>query len=79
MTRRGLMLLMLPKRDAGQKLYEDTIAFEEAHNAWINRLNKVGPIKQGTMDAQVLELWEPLPKMWRQVERSWKEWLMEIR
>jgi hypothetical protein len=49
--------------------------FDEQHRIWAAQLN----VKRGeTLDAQAVAEWEPLPKMWRDLEHLWMEWVRKV-
>jgi hypothetical protein len=80
MTRRALFLLPLSALAEVRDTPYNRMAlaankFDEQHRIWAERLN----VTHGqTLDARAVEAWEPLPKLWRDVEHLWAEWVRRI-
>lgn len=77
MTRRGFLGLLAGAQGAQQAggsagFPETANEFHRAYVIWANAFNKCS---SQTFYAPVVTAWEPLPELWRKVERGWRKWL----
>jgi hypothetical protein len=76
MTRRIIIGLLLSPLAAQPDTPRNRLSnagnvFNTAYARWADEMNR----NVGTVNATAVRAWEPLPEMWRRVERLWKAWL----
>lgn len=75
--RRAFFLLFLGARSgvasAPPKLADPANRFATQLKVWADQINRTPP---GGVNYKAVEAWEPLPKMWRELEKAWRVWLM---
>lgn len=75
MTRRSIVLALLPAVSRAEpsrnKLAIAANAFTRQYAVWAEKMNS----HLETLDAGAVAAWQPLPELWRKVERASSDWL----
>jgi hypothetical protein len=63
---------------ARPSLRDEVAIAANAHSAryasWLNAMS--AHWAPGTVDARVVEAWDPLPELWRRLEKAWRNWML---